>query len=263
MAKEVRSNLDFLSNTRIVNLPEPASAQEPATKSYVDSAVEGLAWKDSCRVATQANVNLSAPGAAIDGVTMVAGDRVLVRAQTAAAENGIYVWAAAASAMTRAPDCSTAAELEQAVSSVEEGTSANASYRQTSVNFTLGSGAVAWASFGTATPAASESTAGSAEVATQAEVDGGSDDSRFITPLKLATWSGRVRKIAANIGDGAATQYDVSHNFNTEDVQVTVYRNSGAKDDVWCDVSRPSVNAVRVNFASPPSSNQFRVVVVG
>lgn len=263
MAKEVRSNLDFLSNTRIVNLPDPASAQEPATKSYVDSAVEGLAWKDSCRVATQANVNVSAPGASIDGVAMVAGDRVLVRAQTAGAENGIYVWAAAASPMTRALDCNAAAELEQAVTSVEEGTSANASYRQTSINFVLGSGAVAWATFGTATPAASESTAGSAEVATQGEVDAGADDQRFITPLKLATWSGRVRKFAANIGDGAATQYDVTHNFSTEDVQVTVYRNSGVKDDVWCDVSRPSVNAVRINFASPPSSNQFRVVVIG
>ncbi len=263
MAKEVRSNLDFLDTARIVNLPEPLSIKEPATKGYVDSAIEGLSWKDNCRVATQSNVNLAAPGASIDGITMVAGDRVLVRAQTAGADNGIYTWAAAASPMTRAADCSTAVELEQAVTSIDEGTSASTSYRQTAINFALGVGAIAWATFGTATPSASETTSGTAELATQAEVDAGSDDTRIVTPLKLATWSGRVRKLAVNIGDGSATQYDVTHNFNTEDVDVTVYRPSGAKDDVLCDVSRPSVNAVRINFASPPTTNQFRVVVMG
>jgi len=89
MAKAVHSNLDFLTTTRIVNLPDPSGAQEPATKAYVDSVVEGLGWKDSARVATQANINLSSPGASIDGVTMLTGDRILVRAQTAGAENGI------------------------------------------------------------------------------------------------------------------------------------------------------------------------------
>jgi hypothetical protein len=263
MAKEVRSNLDFLDTARIVNLPDPVAAKEPATKGYVDSAIEGLSWKDNCRVATQSNVNLASPGASIDGVTMVAGDRVLVRAQTAGAENGIYTWAAAASPLTRAADCSTAVELEQAVTSVDEGTSASTSYRQTAVNFTLGTGAQSWATFGTATPIASETTSGTAEIATQAEVDTGTDDLRFVTPLKLASWAGRVRKLAANIGDGSATQYDVTHNFGTNDIHVNVFRNSGTFDDVLCDISRPSTNAVRLNFASPPTTNQFRVVVVG
>lgn len=263
MAKAIHSNLDFGSIVRIVNLPDPSSAQEPATKAYVDSAVEGLAWKDSCRVATGSNLNLSAPGASVDGVTMVAGDRVLVRSQTAPAENGLYVWNGAAVAATRALDASTAAELEQAIVSVEEGTSAGSTFRQTAVNITLNSGAVTWAPFGVVAPAATESTAGIAEIATQAETDAGVDDARIVTPAKLAAYSGRLRRVAANFGDGASTQYDVTHNLATDDVHVTVYRNSGAKDEILCDIGRPTVNAVRLNFAAAPTSNQFRCVVIG
>lgn len=263
MAKSFHSNLDLLGTTRIVNLPDPSAAQEPATKAYVDNVVEGLAWKDSCRVATQANINLSSPGASIDGVTMVAGDRFLAAAQTAAEENGIYLWNGAAVPATRALDSNTAAELEQAITSVEEGTSAGSTFRQTAVNFTLGVGAVTWVAFGTAAPAATETTAGIAEIATQAETDAGTDDARIVTPLKLATYSGRLRKFAANFGDGSATQYDITHNFNTLDVHVAVFRNSGAEDDIECDVGRPTVNAVRLNFAVAPTSNQFRCVVIG
>lgn len=262
MAKQCLTNLDFNGVARVVGLLDPSSAQDAATKAYVDSAIEGLAWKDSCRVATQSNLNLASPGATIDGVTMTTGDRVLVRAQSSGPENGIYIWNGAATPATRALDCSTAIELEQAVTTVEEGTSAGASYRQTAVNFTLGSGAVTWAAFGTATGAASESTAGVAEIATQGETDAGSDDARIVTPLKLATYSGRKLKFSADVGDGSATQYTVTHNFGTRDVHVEVYRNSGNYDTVIVDVERTSTNAVRLTFASAPTSNQFRVVVL-
>ena len=171
MPLDVQTSLDFGGVRKIQNLPAPSAAADAATKGYVDSAVEGLAWKDSCRVATQANLSLASPGATIDGITMAATDRVLVRSQTAPAENGIYIWNGAATPMTRALDASTAAELEQAVTTVEEGTSASATFRQSSVNFTLDSGAVSWTGFGTSAPAATEATAGILEVATQAEKD--------------------------------------------------------------------------------------------
>ncbi len=263
MAKFVGSDLDFGSASRILNLPDPTLAQHAATKAYVDGAVEGLAWKDSARVATQGNLALASPGATIDGVTMAANDRVLVRAQTTTSENGVYIWNGAAVAMTRALDANTAAELEQAVVTVEEGTSAGATYRQTAVNFTLGSGAVSWASFGTAAGSATESTAGIAEIATQAETDTGTDDARFVTPAKLAAYSGRLRRFTQTFGDGSATQFTVTHNLATEDVHVEVYRTSGNKDTILCDVDRTSTNAVRLTFASAPATNAFRAVVIG
>jgi hypothetical protein len=263
MSKQVLTDLDFNSVAKLINLPDPTAAQHAATKAYVDSAIEGLAWKDSVRVGTQSNVNLASPGATIDGVTMSNGDRVLVRAQTTLSQNGIYVWNGASTPMTRALDASTSAELEQAVTTVEEGTSAGASYRQTSINFTLDTGDVAWTSFGTSAGAASETTAGIAELATQSETDTGTDDARIVTPAKLANWSGRKRKFSQDIGDGSATQFTVTHNFNTRDVQVEVFRNSGNYDTVIVDVERTSTNAVRLTFAAAPTSNQFRVVVLG
>jgi hypothetical protein len=262
MPRKIFTDFDFQSVSKVTNLPSPGSAGDAVPKSYVDSLVEGLAWKDSCRVATQANLNLASPGATIDGVTMASQDRVLVRAQTTASQNGIYVWNGAATPMTRALDASTFPELEQAVTTVEEGTSAATSYRQDQINGTIDTSSVSWVTFGTAAPAASETTPGIAEIATQAEVNTGTDDLRFITPLKLANWSGRLRKFAVSIGDGTNTSYTVTHNLNSLDVAVTVFQNSNG-EDVIADVARPTVNTATIVFASAPAANAYRVVVVG
>lgn len=262
MPRKIFTDFDFQSVSKVTNLPSPGSAGDAVPKSYVDSLVEGLAWKDSCRVATQANLNLASPGATIDGVTMASQDRVLVRAQTTASQNGIYVWNGAATPMTRALDASTFAELEQAVTMVEEGTSAATSYRQDQINGTIDTSSVSWVTFGTAAPAASETTAGIAEIATQAEVNTGTDDLRFVTPLKLASWSGRVKKFAVSIGDGTNTSYTVTHNLNSLDVAVTVFQNSNG-EEVITDVTHATVNTLTVVFASAPASNAYRVVVVG
>lgn len=263
MARKFFTDLDLQSTSKVINLPSPVDAGDAVSKSYVDSAIEGLAWKDSARIGTQSNLNLSSPGATIDGVTMASQDRVLVRNQSTQSENGIYVWNGASTAMTRSLDASTFAELEQAIVTVEEGTDAGSTFRQTQVNGTIGSSNIIWTAFGTAAPAASETTAGIAELATQAEVDAGTDDARIVTPLKLANWSGRLRKVSTNVGDGSATSYTVTHNLNTRDVIVRVFPNSGQYDDVEVDVQRTGVNTVAVVFASAPSSNAYRVVVLG
>jgi hypothetical protein len=262
MPLDVLRTLDFGNARKVINLPDPTADQDAATKRYVDSAVEGLAWKDSCRVSTQGNLAIASPGAAIDGVTMVSGDRVLVRAQTAGAENGIYVWNGAAVPMTRALDANSAAELEQATVSVEEGTNASTTWRQTAVNFTLGSGGVAWAAFGTAAPSASETSAGIAEIATQAETDAGADDLRFVTALKLRNSPHAKRAFNADFGDGSATSYTITHNLGTRDVNVEVYRNSGNFDTVLAEVQRPSINAITIIVDTPPTANAFRARIV-
>lgn len=263
MAKPVRTDLDFGGVARITNLPSPQDSGDAANKAYVDSLVEGLSWKDDCRVATQGNINLSSPGATIDGVTMQLGDRVLVKAQTSSAENGIYVWNGASSPMTRASDANTAQELWQAVTSVREGTDAGTSWRQTYLVQTLGTDPVQWSSFSAAAPPASETQAGVIEIATQAEVDAGTDDQRAITPLKLANWAGRIRKYATTIGDGTNTQFTVTHNLGTQDVHVTVYATSGTYDEVICDIRHTNTSQVTIVFASAPAANAYRVVVVG
>lgn len=263
MARKFFTDLDLQSVSKVINVPTPSAAGDAVPKSYVDSAVEGLAWKDSARVGTQSNINLSSPGSTIDGVTMASQDRVLVRNQSTQSQNGIYVWNGAAVAMTRSLDASTFAELEQAIITVEEGTDAGTTWRQTQVNGTIDSSNVIWTSFAAAAPAASETTAGVAEIATQAEVDAGTDDLRIVTPLKLATWSGRIKKYSTNIGDGSATSYTITHSLNTRDVIIRVFPNSGNYDDVEVDVYRPSTTTATLVFATAPGVNAYRVVVIG
>jgi hypothetical protein len=262
MAKKIFTDFDFQSVSKVINLPSPSSNGDAATKSYVDSLVEGLAWKDSCRVATQSNINLSSPGATIDGVTMASQDRVLVRSQTTASQNGIYVWNGSSSAMTRSLDANTFAELEQAVTTVEEGTSAGTSYRQDQVNGTIDSSTVTWQTFGVSAPSASTTTAGVVRLATQTEVNTGTDATIAVTPSTLASWSGRVKKYATSIGDGSATSYTVTHNLASLDVGVTVFNNSTG-DEVIADVTHATTNTLTIVFASAPASNAYRVVVVG
>jgi len=263
MARKFFADIDLQSASKVINLPTPTASGDAVPKSYVDSAIEGLAWKDSVRVSTQGNIDLSAPGATIDGITMSSGDRVLVRSQTTQSQNGIYVWNGASTAATRSLDASTFDELEQAVVTVEEGTDAGSSFRQTQVNGTIDSSNVIFSSFGTGAPSASETTAGIAELATQAETDAGTDDARIVTPLKLKTWSSAPKRYAADFGDGSATSYTITHNLASRDLTVAIYRNSGNYDEVECDVEHTTTNTITLVFATAPTSNQFRVVVLG
>lgn len=104
---------------KLTTLADPTNAQDAATKSYVDSVAQGLDPKASCLVATTTNITLSAPQT-IDGVAVVAGDRVLVKNQTLSQNNGIYL--VAASTWTRALDMDAWAEVPNSFTFIESGT---------------------------------------------------------------------------------------------------------------------------------------------
>lgn len=113
------TNVD-LNNQRIVGLADPVNAQDAATKSYVDAFAVGLDPKQSVRAATTEDINLSGTQT-IDGVTLVAGNRVLVKNQDTASENGIYT--VASGAWSRASDADSDAEVTAGLFTfVEEGT---------------------------------------------------------------------------------------------------------------------------------------------
>lgn len=71
-----------------------------------------------------------------------------------------------------------------------------------------------------------------------------------------------TKKATANVGNGSATSFAVEHNLNTRDVQVQVYDNA-TYDTVEVDVVRTDANTVTVSFAAAPTSNAYRVVVIG
>ena len=97
-----------------------ANTSTLATRAYVDSTAQGLDVKASVRVATTANITLSGEQT-IDGVSVVAGNRVLVKNQSTASENGIYV--ASASGWSRADDANTSDDVTAGMFTfVSEGT---------------------------------------------------------------------------------------------------------------------------------------------
>lgn len=263
MPKQVLTNLDFNNQARIINLLSGTADQDAATVGQLRAAIEGLAAKDNVRVRAATNISLASPGATLDGVAMVVNDRVLVAGQTASTENGLYIWNGPAVAMTRAADGDTGTELVNAIVPVDEGASAGTVWRQTAVNITIGTTPILFIGFGTVSAAANESSAGIAEIATQAETDAGIDDQRIVTALKLANSANRKLKFSQVIGDGSATQFTLTHNLNTRDLQAIVRRESGAFDEVIVDVEFPTVNTCAIRFAVAPAASTFRAILLG
>ena len=104
----------------VVTLPNaPTASTDAVNKVYVDNFVAGISWKEPVLVATTANITLSG-AQTIDSVAVVAGDRVLVKNQSTAADNGIYV--VASGSWTRAVGADDYAEYEGAVVFVISGT---------------------------------------------------------------------------------------------------------------------------------------------
>ncbi|GAB2468370.1 hypothetical protein GCM10027187_40710 [Streptosporangium sandarakinum] len=92
-------------------------------KTLINGAISSLDYKGSVRVASTGNVPVAAAPATLDGVTLAAGDRLLLKDQTAAAENGLYAFAAAGQPLTRTADADTGTEVTPGLwVTVEEGT---------------------------------------------------------------------------------------------------------------------------------------------
>lgn len=159
-------------NQLISNVASPVSASDATNKSYVDALVQGISWKNPVRAATTgvlpavtyangasgvgATLTENANGAlpAQDGITLVNGDRLLVKDQAAQLQNGIYVVTDAGSAgtpfiLTRALDDDISAEQDAAAVFITSGTvqSDSAYVQTTDLPITMGTTALVWVLF--------------------------------------------------------------------------------------------------------------------
>jgi len=130
-----------------MNVATPTLDNHAANKSYVDSIAQGLDVKDSVRAASTGNITVGTPATTLDGVTLVTGDRILLKNQTTGSENGIYTYAVGG--LTRATDMDATGEFVGAFFFVEEGTTNSDQGFVCSTNgtVTVGTTAVAFTQF--------------------------------------------------------------------------------------------------------------------
>lgn len=199
---------------------DPANALHAATKQYVDSLAANVGKRSRVRVATTANVTISTAlnnADSLDGVTLATGDLVLVKNQSSAAENGVYVVGVAPA---RSSEFDTYDEHPGTLFSVAEGTTnADTLWLCTSnAGGTLNSTSIAFSQVNVV-QAASDTVAGIVELATNAETATGADATRAVTPAGLAslnparldtadqtvTGGARVTSLALNGGNPVTT----------------------------------------------------------
>jgi hypothetical protein len=145
MAKKFYSGID-LASQKAVNAGDPTNPADLVTKSYVDNLLAGLRWKEPVKAATTGNITLSGTQT-VDGVSLVASDRVLVKDQSTGSANGIYV--VSAGAWSRATDADSSAELDSATVMVQQGTAnGDKAFTQTANAPTVGTTSLVWTQVG-------------------------------------------------------------------------------------------------------------------
>lgn len=214
---------------RATGLADPSSAQDAATRAYVDAQLSGLVsgqtLKGAVRASTNSNINIASPGTTIDGLTAATNDIFLLYGQTTGSQNGPYVFNGSATPMTRTANWdSTAEAVLGSYWIVREGTRKD--------NFAMMTNDTAFV------------------LATDT----------LVVAHMSSTPAGGVA-FEQDLGDGSATQFTLTHNFGTKAVIVQLFRNASPYDEIDVYVARATTNTVSIEPDEVWSSGQYHAIV--
>jgi len=250
-----------LQSQPISNVADPSTAQQAATKNYVDNVAQGIYWKQSVAAASTANVTVSNPGVTtIDGVTLTSGtSRVLLKNQTTGSENGIYVFNGSASALTRATDADDGTELNAGAAVFITGGTVNndtAWIQTTTGTVTIGTTATTWTQFG----GGPTYSAGNGITISSNTISVNKGTGLAFNGAVLTIDHTVVPEKYATSTTSGSSSYTITHNLGTTDVIVQVFDNSG--NLVMVDTQAATTNTVVLTFAVN-TTVAYRVVVLG
>ena len=230
-------------------LRAPTAAGQAAeytwTLGQIAAAIEGRNTKDAVRMASTGNLTLSGLQT-VDGIAGAANDRVLVKNQTTAAQNGIYLMQSGA--WTRAPDQNAAGEYRTGdYVFVQSGaTQAASNWAVTTTGtITIGTTPVTWSQVG----AGASYTQGNGLTLTGNVFAVGAGTGILVSPGVTAIDTAVVgRKFRGTItGDGSTTAFVVAHNLNNEDAAIHIVDRAGG-DQVMAVTSGRTPNALTANI---------------
>jgi hypothetical protein len=273
-----------LNNQKITNLAAPTNPADAVNKQYVDDVAQGLnvhaasfAATTAALTATYSNgtagvgatlTNAGTQAAfATDGTTPSLNARILVKDQADNKQNGIYTLTVVGDGssnwvLTRATDFDSAVEIAGGdFTFVDNGTTlGNTGWVQVDEVTTVGTDPIQFQQFS----GAGTYTAGNGLTLTGSTFNVGAGTGIVSNANDVAIDTAVVvRKYAANIGDGTATSYTITHNLGTRDVTVGLYEPAASYAEVLADVEHSTTNTITVKFTNAPTTDQFRVVVHG
>lgn len=268
-----------MNSRNITNLLAPVNPTDAANKSYVDATATGLDVKQSVRVASTAAVTVTYTAAGgtsargqitaapntLDGVTLVANDRLLLKNQATAAQNGIWVvttlGTGANGVWDRATDFDADAEVTAgAFTFVEEGTTnADSSWLLTTNNPIIIGGAsgtaLTFAQFGAAT----SYTAGAGLTLTGSTIDVVGGTGITVNADNILIDTAVVNRKGSSLLAGSAVSYAIAHGAGAATYVLAQVIEVATGAVVYPDITIDATN-ITVAFAVAPATNTYRVM---